>query len=115
MGTVWKGAVSDQVGCGMSRNSQIYSELRGLATAPDLGRGGALSLDVLKQHTGRFVFRVLRHQFTAESFSQNALGQVVDAAFSQDNFRFHLLGKGKELFDAADNFALLNKRWKRYF
>ena len=68
----------------------------------------------LQQHAGRFVVGGLRHQFASEGFGQNALGQVVDTAFGRGDFYFQLVGEGKELFDAADDFGLFTTWWNYY-
>ena len=71
-----------------------------------LRRSGALGLDALQQHAGRFVVRVLRHQLAAERLGKDALGQAVDARLSGFDASFELVGEGEELFDAADDFGL---------
>ncbi|KXJ32877.1 hypothetical protein AX284_10505 [Pseudomonas sp. HUK17] len=82
------------------------AQLGSLSTTPGLGRGGALGLDAFQQHAGRFVIRVLGHQFAAEGFGEDALGQTINAHLGGFDTGFELVGEGEELFDAADDFGL---------
>ncbi len=65
-----------------------------------------LGTDAFQQHTGRFVVRVLRHQFTAKGFGEGGRGEFFDLGAGG----LMAVGKGEQGFDEPALLSLQESR-----
>src|SRR4030042_2139248 len=65
-----------------------------------------LNLDSFQKFRSRFIVRILRDEFAAEGFSEDGLGKLVHLGLGFPVPDLDPVGKGKEFFNATDDFVL---------